>query len=300
MQETAPDWFSKSQQAARKAQEDQDKKLDSTLKTIEETSTWLRTSASKAEADAQAKAATPVADESVKELGWKLEGNTSTLNRLQGRLNALVGLNVLLLLALLATFACGGAYLLLPSLRERLTLPGGVGAATTVAIATSAPGATTVPVTPGDSATQPVVIVTESAGGQDATQPAPTGSQTLSCANADQAKSFYDCVVTNLTDRPQNFALVIQPDQVNGFFYSVLVDGNPITPDSSATGLEPGAAQFTLGPLSTNASKTLRVGLACTSASGCKTTNFTFMVTGPQGTPIPDNQVQVSTSYTPR
>lgn len=294
MQETAPDWFSKSQQLARKAQDEQDKKLDTTLKTIEDTAAWLRTSASNAEAEAQSKAANPVADESVKELGWKLEGNTSTLNRLQGRLNALVGLNVLLLIGLLATFACGGAYLFLPGLRDRLVLPGGAGA-TSVAVATSAPVVTSLPATAGGP-TQAVVIVTEAS----ATEAAPAGAQTLSCANSDQPKSFYDCVVTNLTDRPQNFSLVIAPDQVNGFFYSVLLDGNPLAPDTTASGLEPGAAQFALGNVGTHVSKTVRVGLACTSASGCKTTNFTFKVTGPVETEIPANQVQISTSYTPQ
>jgi len=142
--------------------------------------------------------------------------------------------------------------------------------------------------------------VTQSAGTQSAATPVADGTQTLTCADADQPKSFYDCVVTNLTDRPQSLALVIAPDQINGFFYSVLLDGKPLTPDTSASGLEPGAAQFVLGPVGTKDSKNVRVGLSCTSASGCKTTNFTFMVTGPIGTEMPDSQVEVSTSYTPR
>jgi hypothetical protein len=250
---------------------------------------WLRTSATKTEEDSQSKAATPAADESVKELGWKVEGNTSTLKGMQGRLNALVGLNAILLLALLATFACGGAYLLLPGLRERLTLPSG--AATAVAGVTT-PVATAAPTSAGG--TQPVVA-TEGAATQVA-----DGTQTLTCADADQAKSFYDCVVTNLDNGPQSLKFSIVPYEVNGFFYSVQVAGKPAQPDTGAGDLAPGEAQFDLGPVSSHDSVNIRVGLACTSASGCKSTLFKFRVITPVNDELPNNQVQINTSYTPR
>ncbi len=293
IQDNQPDWFTKSQQAARKAQDEQDAKLASTLKTVEDAVAWLRVSASKAETEADAKTA-PAADESVKELSWKMEGTTSTLNRMQGRLNALVGLNVLLLLALFGTFACGGAYLLVPGLRQRITLPGVVTTAV-AASGTTAPVATSAPVV--GQATAPVVQVVTSL---PPTQQAVPSNQTLSCANSDQPKSFYDCVVTNLTDQPLALALVIEPDQVNGFFYSVQIAGQPVQPDSSASDLKPGAAQFTLGNFGTRDSMNIRVGLACTSASGCKTTKFNFIVKSPDGGEVPDNQIEVTTSYTPK
>ena len=281
LQETQPDWFAKSQQSARKAQEDQDKRLAATLKTIEDTAAWLRDSAKKPETAAQTGPADAAVDTAVKDLTWKVVGVTTTLDRVRGRVNALFGLNLLLLLGLVGILACLGAYLFLPGIRSRLSLPG---------------GAATAAATPGTAPSAP------QSAGTDPTAAAPTAAVAatggvLACSNTDQALRFYDCVVTNTTERPQTFDLTIEPDQVNGFFYSVQVDGQTLPPASGVAGLAPGAAQFALGTFGTQVSRPLRVSLACTSGSGCKTTLFRFVVTAEGPGTIKDNEVRVSTSY---
>jgi hypothetical protein len=285
LQETQPEWFGRAMQTTRKAQEEQEAKINAALKTLDDTVAWMRTSSSKAEAAAESKAVDQVEDSTVKELTWKVEGATTTISKLQGRLGMLTFLNLLTFLALVGMTVCLVAYLFLPAFRSWLPLP--TISASPVTVVTAAPAGTS-------AATQIVVVV--------ATDVPPTaapeqGDLTLACSDTEQAKSFYDCVVTNLADRPQAFKLLLEPDQVSGFFYSVNVENQSLQPVTDATDLVPGAAQFDLGNFGASASKNLRISLACTSASGCKTTTFKFVVTSTSDAELPKNEVQVTTSY---
>jgi hypothetical protein len=280
LQDNQPDWFTKSQQAARKVQDDQDKKLASTLKTLEETATWLRDSAAKAPAPEETVPAEAARDTGVKDLAWKMEGVSTTLNKLQGRVGLLAGLNTMLLAGLLAVLACGAAYWFLPNLRGRL--PSG--------------GAATAAVLGGPTAAGPVPTT----GVQAQSTQAPTAAAAegaLVCQNATQSASFYDCAVTNLTDKPQQFVLMIEPNQINGFFYTVTLDGQNVPPASEVSSLAPGASQFPLGAFGQQDSHQLRISLACTSGGGCKTTILRFVVSADGKTTLKNNEVKVSTSY---
>ena len=286
LQETQPDWFGKAMQSARKSQEAQEQKIEATLKTLEDTVAWLRTSASKAEANVESKSAGSAEDTAVKDLSWKVEGAATTLANLQGRLGALTLLNLLTFLALLGMTACLAAYVFLPAFRSWLSLP--TGSNSPVVVATAGPGGTS-------AATQIVVVSTEA----PLTAAPEPGDLTLACSGTDQAKSFYDCVVTNLADRPQALSLLLEPDQVSGFFYSVKVENQSLQPVATTTPVAPGAARFELGNFGASDSKKLRISLACTSAGGCKTTTFKFVVTSTLNEELLKNEVQVTTSYTP-
>lgn len=287
LQETQPDWFGKAMQSTRKSQEAQEQKIEATLKTLEDTVAWMRSSASKAEANVESQSAGAGEAATVKDLSWKVEGATTTLANLQGRLGALTLLNLMTFLALLGMMACLAAYVFLPAFRSWLSLP--AGSNSPVVVATAGPGGTS-------AATQIVGVVSTEAPPTAAPEP---GDLTLACSGTDQAKSFYDCVVTNLADRPQALRLLLEPDQVSGFFYSVKMENQSLQPVAATTPVAPGAARFELGNFGASDSKKLRISLACTSAGGCKTTTFKFVVTSTLNEELLKNEVQVTTSYSP-
>jgi hypothetical protein len=192
--------------------------------------------------------------------------------------------NVLLLLVALALAAGAGVYAFWFGPR--------FGAA---AVATAAPvsAATSAAVTEA-VAVQPTAAPPTAA--------APSSDMTLSCANADQIRSYYDCTVTNTTHEPQSFTLLIsaEDDQANGFFYSVRKGSDSVIGvlDSS---LSPGSAKFPIGNYAAGESKQLRISLSCTAAGGCKSTTFTFSVLADDAgsDSAPGNRVQVTTFYSP-
>jgi hypothetical protein len=145
---------------------------------------------------------------------------------------------------------------------------------------------------PGGSVTQatslpltsaPVAGATDSA--PQSTSAAPTdvavSGDAISCNGIDQARSFFDCTVSNTDNTPAEFGVMITPlgSDVQGFFYGVTVDGQTIQP---TPGEESGETIFNIGSISTGDSKPVRVTLSCVSASGCSTTAFTLSLINPQ------------------
>ncbi|MEK7311076.1 MAG: hypothetical protein AAB382_03815, partial [Chloroflexota bacterium] len=281
LQSAPPEWFAKAQKDQRKAQEDQEAKVQATLKSLEDLAAWLRTSSAQKQ-ETQPKESAPVdasIEATVKELGFKVDGNATTLKTLAGRLGVLTASNVLLMLVALALATGAGVYAFWFGPR--------FGA---VAIATAAP----------------VPAVTEAVAVQRTAVPptaaVPSSDVTLSCADDDQVRSYYDCTVTNTTHEPQSFTLLIsaEDDQANGFFYSVRKGSDSVIGvlDSS---LSPGSAKFPIGNYAAGESKQLRISLSCTAAGGCKSTTFTFSVLADKAGSDsgPGNRVQVTTFYSP-
>ena len=209
----------------------------------------------------------------MQELGWKVEGNTSSLKALQGRMGALMFLNILLLVCLLGMVGAAGAYTFLPNFRAMLP-PLGVASN---GVATSQPPTAG----PVGGATQPSV--------QPTTAPVAAGDA-ISCAGIDKARTFFDCTVTN-PGNPDSINLIVKPLQgdVQGFFYSVSLNGQNLQPVASDT---PGETWFNLGNLGAGESTPVRVSLACVAASGCNTTAFVVSVVGSDSeTPLGNVQV---------
>jgi hypothetical protein len=186
-------------------------------------------------------------------------------------MGALMFLNVLLLVCLLGTLGTAGAYAFLPNFRSMLPLP------QVASVATSLPP-TSAPV--GNATQAPV---------QATTAPVAAG-EAITCNGIDQARAFFDCTVTN-PGNPDSINLIVKPLQsdVQGFFYSVSLNGQNVQPVTSDT---PGETWFNLGNLSAGESKPVRVSVACVAASGCNTTAFVVSVMGSDAeTPLGNVQV---------
>ena len=196
-------------------------------------------------------------------------------------------LNVITILAVLGLAAAGWFWL-----RAQGANPP---SSTLVSVATLTPIApTSLPPTalvPKGSANTPILPTSTPA-------PTPTAPFTarLTCADADRARHFYDCTVTNDAAISDTFSLSLRAEdnRLNGFNPSAVLDDQGwVRPDAATR-------QVPLGSFAPGQSRPIRLNLPCTVTTGCPPTTFIFTLFVNQGkTLLPGSVLKVTTHYFP-